>query len=436
MEVELEKVGENKVKMTITVERESVDEALKKAAKKLAKSVKLSGFRPGRAPRAVLEKAVGKDLIAREAMEKLIPEAYIESVKAKGITPIDQPQIEPVQLPQEGKPFSFSAVVETKPEVKLGKYLGLTLEKEDKRVGPQEEEQALRDLIEQKAILAPTDEPARQGHVVEIEFQGYQEGEKLSDFKGETTAELGSGRLMKDLEQAVLAMKVGERKRIRIKLNESFPLQKYRGQEVDIEVTLKECKEKTLPELNDLFAQSLGFEDLEELKKSVRKTLEAQLAQHEKEKALHSLVKAATDNAETLVPEVLAKREVDRIIRQVDMNLRYYGLDVEDYIKDGKLKDRSEQHNVEQAAREKVKMDLVLEEIAKKENIKVSEAEFARVLLSMAEQLKKDPKFVLEKIRENGEDQEIMAQLLRYNTMQYLLDHSIVKMVKKERSPG
>lgn len=416
MEVAKEVLEGNKVQLKVEVEKERVNDALDKAFKKIVKEVNIPGFRKGKVPRRVLESRYGKEILHRDAFDFLIPQAYNEAIKAAEIDPIDQPMIDDFFI-AEDEPATFTAVVEVKPEVELGQYTGLVIEKEEVEVSAEDIENSLKTRQEQHAELASVEkEEVEKGDFAIIDFTGFVDGEKFPGGSAEEyTLEIGSGSFIPGFEEQLIGKKVGEETELSVSFPEDYQAENLAGKESVFKVNIKELKVKKLPELDDDFAKDVSdFETLEELKEDIKKKLLEQKENKAQMEYEDKLVETVTNNAEVEVPDILVEDELDIMLENMNYNLSRQGINAEQYFQYmGIEKDKWREDNRE-SAKQRAKSNLVLEAIAKKEGIEVSDEEIDIRLAEMAEGSERKPEEIKALLQVNGQlDGLIHGMLIR-----------------------
>lgn len=425
MEVKVEKLEKNRVSLEVELGADQVDKALDQAYRRVVKKVNIPGFRKGRVPRKILEMRLGKGVLYEEAVEILLPEAYAKAVEEASLEPIDQPQIEDIQI-EEGSPFRFSATVEVKPEVKLGQYKGLPVERKKAEVSEEEVDNFLENLRERTATWRVVEEgEAEDGDLVIIDFTGYVDGEPLQGGKGENhSLVLGSGSFIPGFEEQLVGAKSGEERKIQVTFPEDYHNQELAGVEAEFNVQVKEIKRKELAALDDEFAKDVSeFATLEELKEDIRKKLLEAAENKVESEFREELVKTAAANAEVEIPEVMVKRRVENMINDLEHRLQQQGLSLDVYLNiiDKTLENLREEF--EEAARESVKIDLVLEAIAKAEGIETKEEEIEAELDTMVAGFAEEEdklRELKERLRESGHVDLIADNLIRRKTIDLL----------------
>ncbi|MGB4373880.1 MAG: trigger factor, partial [Halanaerobiales bacterium] len=305
MEVAKEVLEGNKVKLKVEIEKERVNDALDKAYKKVVKDVSLPGFRKGRVPRHILEARYGKEVLHSDAFDFLVPQAYMEAVKAAEIEPIDQPEIEDFYI-AENEPATFTAIVQVKPEVELGQYTDLGIEKDQVNLSDDEIEEVLKRQQEQHAYLETVDrDTVEEGDFAIIDFTGFLDGEEFPGGSAEEyTLEIGSGYFIPGFEDQLVGQKVGEEVEVKVTFPEDYQAENLAGKDAVFKVNIKELKVKKVPELNDDFAREAGeFESLDELKEDIKEKLLKQKEDQVQREYEEKILEKISDNATVDVPE-------------------------------------------------------------------------------------------------------------------------------------
>lgn len=393
MEVAKEVLEGNKVKLKVEIEKERVNDALDKAYKKVVKDVSLPGFRKGRVPRHILEARYGKEVLHSDAFDFLVPQAYMEAVKAAEIEPIDQPEIEDFYI-AENEPATFTAIVQVKPEVELGQYTDLGIEKDQVNLSDDEIEEVLKRQQEQHAYLETVDrDTVEEGDFAIIDFTGFLDGEEFPGGSAEEyTLEIGSGYFIPGFEEQLVGQKVGEEVEVKVTFPEDYQAENLAGKDAVFKVTIKELKVKRLPELNDDFARELGeFDTLDELKEDIRENLLKQKEDQVQREYEEKLLEKISENAEVDVPDVLVNNELDMMLQNMDYTLRQQGVNIEQYFNFVGIDPENWRQDNWEMAKERAKINLVLEAIAKKEGIEVSDEEIDKRIEEMTEGSEQKP---------------------------------------------
>lgn len=426
MSVKWEKLEGHEGVLTVEVDAEKVNEGLDAAFKKVVKNVTVPGFRKGKVPRVIFEKRFGVEALYQDALDILLPEAYAKAVEEAGIEPVDVPKIDIEQM-EKGKSLIFTARVIVKPEVKLGQYKGLEVEKMDATVTDEDVENELKRLQENYAeLVVKEDGKIEKGDTAVIDFEGFVDGEPFEGGKAENySLEIGSGVFIPGFEDQLVGMKAGEEKEIEVTFPEEYHAKELAGKPATFKVKVHEVKEKQLPALDDEFAKDVDdeVETLEQLKEKIRARLE-ETKKNEAEAALRdAVVKKAAENAEIDIPEVMVKNETDRMLREFDQRLQLQGLNLDLYYQFSGQDEAALREQMKEDAEKRVRVALTLEAIAKAENIEVTEEEVNEELEKMA----KTYNLEVDKLKELlGSLEGVKEDLKWRKTIDFLVEHSKV----------
>lgn len=393
MEVAKEVLEGNKVKLKVEIEKERVNDALDKAYKKVVKDVSLPGFRKGRVPRHILEARYGKEVLHSDAFDFLVPQAYMEAVKAAEIEPIDQPEIEDFYI-AENELATFTAIVQVKPEVELGQYTDLGIEKDQVNLSDDEIEEVLKRQQEQHAYLETVDrDTVEEGDFAIIDFTGFLDGEEFPGGSAEEyTLEIGSGYFIPGFEDQLVGQKVGEEVEVKVTFPEDYQAENLAGKDAVFKVNIKELKVKKVPELNDDFAREAGeFESLDELKEDIKEKLLKQKEDQVQREYEEKILEKISDNATVDVPEVLVNNELDMMLQNMNYSLSQQGVNIEQYFAFMGIDPEDWRKDNWEMAEKRAKINLVLEAIAKKEGIEVSDEEIDKRIEEMTEGSEQKP---------------------------------------------
>lgn len=426
MSVKWEKLEGNEGVLTVEVDAEQVNKGLDAAFKKVVKNIALPGFRKGKVPRVLFEKRFGVEALYQDALDILLPEAYAKAVEEAGIEPVSMPEIDIEQM-EKGKSLIFKAKVTVKPEVKLGQYKGLEVEKMDATVTDEDVENELKRLQENYAeLVVKEDGTVENGDTAVIDFEGFVDGEPFEGGKAENySLEIGSGTFIPGFEEQLVGMKAGEEKEIQVTFPEEYHAEQLAGKPATFKVKVHEVKAKQLPALDDEFAKDVDeeVETLDELKAKVRARLE-EAKKNEAETALrNAVVEKAAANAEMDIPEVMIKNETDRMLREFDQRLQMQGLNLQLYYQFSGQDEASLREQMKEDAEKRVRAVLTLEAIAKAENIEVTDEEVEEELQKMAEAYN----LSVDKLKELlGSLDGVKEDLKWRKTIDFLVEHSTV----------
>lgn len=434
--VKWEKIDTNKVKLEVEVPEEEVEDALQQAYKKVVKDVNLPGFRKGKVPRKVLEAKYGPEILYQDAVDYLLPQAYSRAIDEEGIEPINQPEID-VQQIEKGQPLVFTAEVEVKPEVKLGEYKGVKVEVEKEEVDEEKLENHIEGLRQQHARLIEVEDKeteASDGDMVMIDFTGYVNGEPFEGGDAQDySLEIGTNTFISGFEEQLIGMKVGEEKEVKVTFPEDYRSEDLAGEEAVFEVTLKQIKQKELPELNDDFAREISdFDTFEEFKADAFQKLKDNAEQQYKTQLETAVIEKVSENAEVEIPETLIERQLDNILQDMEQYLQYQGLNLGTFLElTGKSEDDMREEHREEAEK-RVKANLVLDEIIKEEDIDVTEDELNERLQEMAEQYDDSPERIREVFEKQGRLEMMREEIRMRKVIDLLVENAEVEIKPKE----
>ena len=387
MSIKVEKTDKkNEVKLSFTIEAEKFEEGIQKVYAKSAKYITIPGFRKGKAPYKIVEKQYGAQIFYEDAFNEIVPEIYEKELKEAKIEAVSKPDIDITQM-EKGKDLIFTAVVQTKPEVELGKYKGIEIEKIEYTVNDEDVENELKSMQEKNARLVTVEDRAvEEGDTATIDFEGFVDGVAFDGGKAENhDLEIGSGSFIPGFEDQIVGMKIDEEKDIIVTFPEEYISKDLAGKEATFKVKLHEIKKKEVPELDDEFAKDVSeFDTLAELKNSIKEKLEKQMqdkAKYEKEKAV---IKGVCDNTKLDIPEAMVETEIDNMVKDMEKRMSYQGLKLDQYLKMINKTESEFRKEYEPQAIEAIKSRLVLEAIVKKEDLKASDEEITEKIKEMA----------------------------------------------------
>ena len=376
----------NEVKLEFKVEAEKFDAAIQTVYKKNAKYFNIPGFRKGKAPFKMVEKTYGIQLFYEDAFNEVAGPAYEEGLKENNVEAVSKPEIDIVQI-EAGKELIFTAVVQTKPEVKLGKYKGIEIKKIEYNVSDEDVEHELGHMAEKYArIVSVEDRAVEKDDITIIDFEGFVDGTAFEGGKGENyELTIGSNTFIPGFEDQIIGMKIDEEREINVKFPEEYFSENLSGKDAMFKVKLHEIKKKELPEINDELAKDISeFDTLEELKASIRTKQEEQNKNREEYETEDAVIEAVCKEAEVEIPSGMIETETDNMEQDIATRLSYQGMQLEQYLQMiGKTKQEFRDEYKEQAEKQ-VKSRLVLEAVAKEADVKVSEEEISAKIKEMA----------------------------------------------------
>jgi trigger factor len=430
--VKWEKIDGTRVIMEVEVAAERLDKALGQAYKKVVQNVNIPGFRKGKVPRHVLERRLGTGALYEEAAELLVQEAYSSAVAEIGVEPLEMPDIDLVQL-EQGKPFVFKATVEVMPEVVLGEYQGIEALAAKPEVKEEEVDGHLEQLRRRHArLLAVEDGMLETGNLAIVDFTGYCDGEPFAGGTAEGySLEIGSGAFVPGFEEQLIGLRVGEEKEVVVTFPADYHAGHLAGREVIFKVLVREIKRKEYPALDDGFAtETSDFATLNEFKEDIRNKLKAAAEKKTRRELTERVLEAVAANASVPLPAVLVEREIDRMLDDMEKFLRFQGLSLEKYLSvSGKsLADLREERREE--AGENVKISLVLDAVAEKEGIAVSDEEVEEKIAELAAAYRQD----FDKAREyyQGKAEDLRLEVRLHKTRDFLVGHARVREIQPE----
>lgn len=388
MNAKMEKIENNIVKLEITVESEKFNEAMKKAYVKNAKKFNIPGFRKGKAPMNIIKKYYGEGVFYEDAINFCCDDTYPVAVKENNLKPVDYPEIDIVEV-GEGKDFVYTAKVTVSPEVVLGDYKGVEVKKPQYDVTDEEIENQLKSMQEKNARVETKEEGAiEKGDIAVIDFKGYVDEKEFEGGSGEDfSLEIGSGTFIDTFEDQLVGLKKDEDKEINVTFPEQYGREDLNGKPATFKVTVKEIKVKELPALDDEFAKEISeFDTLDEVKADIRKKQEEANELRVKREFEEAVVDMVCSNAKVDIPTVMVDKEIDVMLKDLEMRLRYQGLDLKTYYEYTNNTEEKVRDYMKEAAEKRVKSELVIGKIAKEENVEATEEEILSKATEMAKQ--------------------------------------------------
>ena len=387
MSVKVEKTeNKNEVKLSFEIEAEKFEDAMKKVYAKTAKYFTIPGFRKGKAPMAIVERTYGSSIFYEDTFNELVPDIYDEAIKENKIEAVSRPQIDISQM-EKGKDLKFTAIVQIKPEVKLGKYKGIELKKIEYTVSDKDVEHELGHMAEHNARLVTVDDrPVEKGDITIIDFAGSIDGVA---FEGGTATnqelEIGSNKFIPGFEDQIIGMKVNEEKDINVTFPEDYFSKDLAGKEATFKVTLHEIKKKELPKIDDDFAKDVSeFDTLADLKADIKSKMEKENEERAKYESEEAVIEAVCKDVEVDIPSGMIETEIDNMVKDIENKLSYQGLTLDQYLKLTNKTMENLRKEFDEQANKAVKSRLVLEAIIKAEDIKPDDKEVEEKVKEMA----------------------------------------------------
>ena len=395
MSIKVEKTDKtNEVKLSFVVEAEKFEEAIQKVYAKSAKYFNIPGFRKGKAPYKIVEKMYGAQIFYEDAFNEVVPEVYEKELKEAGIEAVSKPEIDITQM-EKGKELIFTATVQTKPEVKLGKYKGIELKKVEYTVKDEDIDHEISHMQERNARLVTVEgRPVEKNDTTVIDFEGFVDGVPFDGGKAENhELVIGSNTFIPGFEDQIIGMKIDEEKDINVTFPEEYFSKELAGKAAVFKVKLHEIKKKELPEVDDEFAKDVSeFDTVKELKDSIKEKLEEENKSKAKYETEEAAIKAVSDNTEIDIPSGMVETEIDNMIRDIEQRLQYQGLNFAQYLQMMNKTEADMRKEMEEQAKIQVKTKLVLEAVVAAEKIEASEEEVKAKLEEMATAYGRDVK--------------------------------------------
>ena len=423
-----EKLENGKVCLEIQVEKPEFDDAMEKAYLKNKSKIAIPGFRKGKAPRAMIERMYGSGVFTEDAINIAYPVAYEAAVKESGIEPVDYPEVELVDINDDG--FVMKTTVTVKPEVKLGKYKGVEAEKPPVSVTKKDVDAEINFMREKGARLVTVERAAKDGDTVVIDYEGFKDGVAFDGGKGENhSLKLGSNQFIPGFEAQLVGKSAGEECEVNVTFPEQYHSEDLAGKDATFKVKVHEVKETELPELDDEFAKDVSeFETLEDLKKDIKKKLT-----DTREKMANDAFEAAVMNVvvskmKVEVPEVMVESQLDNICNDFAQRLQMQGITLDKYLEMMQSNMDDFRANFRDQALEQVKSRLALEAIAKAEKIEPTDEDVEAEYTKLAEQYN----MPVEKVRSFLPAEAMKSDLYTIKTLAFLRENAVAKAPEKK----
>jgi len=434
MQFNLEKLDKNLVSVEDSVSTDEIEEALTEAYKRVVKKVNLPGFRKGHVPRPILEKQFGKEVLYEDALDIIVQKAYLQTLTELKLEPIAQPQLDMGETFNPEQEFKFKIKVEVLPEVTLGQYKGLEVEKKAVNIDDAQVEERLQALRERHAEIVVSDKKVLEnGDFAVIDFEGFVDGKPFAGGAAQAyTLEIGSGSFIPGFEEQLVGMEVGTEKEIQVKFPEDYHSTELAGKDATFKVSLKEIKVKEYPELDDEFVKSVGkYENLEELKADLKARMQATAEMEAEAAYAQAVIDKAAENAEVDIPETLIKQEAEDLLHRFEHNLAFQGLNLDQYLAYVKKTREEMLEEFMPEARKRVKTDLVLSNIAKAEGIEATDEEVEEKVVELAAryQQKNVAKFK-KNLQANGRLEDIRQAIILEKTADFIKENAVAKVVE------
>ena len=426
MSLQVEKLEKNMAKLTVEVSAEDFEKAIEKVYQKQKKQISIPGFRKGKVPRVMVEKMYGKEVFYEDAANDLIPDAYDNALDECEEDIVSSPKIEVTQI-EAGKPFVFTATVALKPEVKLGEYKGIKIEKIEREVT---EEEILAEINRERNKNARNitieDRPVKDGDMTVIDFEGFVDGEAFEGGKGENyPLTIGYGAFIPGFEEQLVGAEIGKEVEVKVTFPEEYRAEELQGKEAVFKCTVHEIKEKELPELDDEFASEVSeFDTLEEYKEDVKKNLTEKKVKDAETARENAAVEAAVKASEIEIPEAMLETQQRQMVDEFSQRITMQGMSMEQYMQFTGATYEKLIEQVKPQAEERIRARLVLEAIAKSENIVATEEDYEKEMKTMAEVYQMEIDKVKELMGER-EKKNIMLDLAVRKAADFVAENAI-----------
>ncbi len=394
MKVDYVKKEKNTVYFDAQFTPEEFEEAVQKAYIANRSRFNIPGFRKGKAPRQLIELNYGKEIFYEDAINELLPDAYSQAIEEFKLEPVDRPDVDIDDI-EKDKPIIAKFSVEVKPEVKLGDYSSIEIEKTDYTVTEEMINAELERVRDMNArIIDAGDREIADGDILTIDFEGFIDGEAFDGGSAEDqTLEIGSGQFIPGFEEGLIGKKKGEEVEINVKFPEDYFEESLRGKDATFKVTIKEVKYKELPELDDEFAMDVSeFDTLEEYKQSIKEELEKSLKEQENIDIENKIVEKLVEISEFEIPEAMIEAQIDSELDNFDYRMKMQGFSLEKYLELTNMTIEQMRESFREIAKKKVEAQLVLEAVAKNENVQATEEDIQKELEKIAESYSPDNK--------------------------------------------
>ena len=428
MNVTTEKIENHKVVLTIEVPAEELDKGIKAACKSLANRVNIPGFRKGKAPRRILEMNIGKEAILDEAFDRVAQKAFDEALKQENLDPVDRPQVD-IVTSEEGKDVVFKATITPVPEVTLGEYKGLKVAKDAVEVKDEQVEEQVKNILNHHAKMVDAEEGATVANddFITLDFKGEVDGVAFAGGEGKDyPLQIGSHSFIDTFEDQLVGLKVGEEKDVNVTFPEEYHAKDLAGKAAVFHCKINSIKHKEMPELTDEFVKaSTSYESIEDMKAKLRENIEKNAQREADTKRRNEILKQATDNITVDIPEVMVENRVSNMIQELSVNLENQGMNLDAYLKYANMDMAKLRGQYKESAAIAVKTDLMLDAVAKAEDIKVENADINAEIALLAATYGTTPQEVSKIIKKNHSIGNLVATVLHKKAANFIIDSAV-----------
>ena len=428
MSLQVEQLEHNMAKLTIEVSAEELEGALQKAYQKQKGRINVPGFRKGKVPRQLIEKMYGPEIFYDDAANALIPEAYSKAYDESGLEIVSQPKIDVTQI-EKGKPFIFTAEVATKPEVELGEYKGIEVPKYSNRVTQKEIDAKLEEeQLKNARTITVEGRPVQDKDEVVLDFEGFVDGEAFEGGKGENyPLTIGSGSFIPGFEEQLIGAEPEKEVEVKVTFPEDYHAEDLKGKEAVFKCTVHEIKAKELPEIDDEFAAEVSeFDTLEEYKADVKAKIKEQKAADGKRNQEDQAVEQAVKNAEYEIPQPMIETQTTQMVEDFAQRIQSQGITLEQYFQFTGLTAEKMMEDMRPQAIKRIETRLVLEAVAKAENIEITDEKIDEELAKMAESYNMEVEKLKEFMGEN-EKKQMKEDLAVQEAVTFLVENAVEK---------
>ncbi len=427
MSIKIEKTeNKNELKLEFKIEAKKFDEGMKKVYTKTAKYFNIPGFRKGKAPMTMVEKQYGTEIFYEDTFNEVVPAEYEKELKDNNIEAVSKPDIEVKQI-GKGQDLIFTAIVQTKPEVKLGKYKGIELKKIEYNVTDADIEHELGHMAEKNArLVSVEDKPVESGNITVIDFEGFVDGKAFEGGKAENyELTIGSNTFIPGFEDQIIGMKLNDEKDIKVKFPDEYFSKDLAGKDATFKVKVHEIKEKKLPKLDDEFAKDVSeFDTLKELKDDIKAKKQKENDARAKRESEDAAVEAVSANTKINIPSGMVDSEVANMISDMEQQLSYQGINLDQYLKIMKKTRKEIEADYREQAEKNVKARLIIEAIIKEEKIEADEKDVKAKLEEMATAYGRK----IEDLEKNENLKEYLAESLKSEkAIKFIIDNAKIK---------
>lgn len=432
MSVKVEKLEKNMAKITVEVDAAAFDKALVSSYNKNKGKYNLPGFRKGKAPMMMIEKAYGTQVFYEDAIDTILDETYPDAMKESGLEIVSRPEISVEQI-GKGQNLIYTATVAVKPEVTLGEYKGVTAVKADTKVTAADVKAEIEKALEKNARMVEVDRKIKKNDTAKIDFVGYVDGKEFAGGKGEDyPLTIGSGTFIPGFEDQLIGKKAGEEVDVNVTFPEQYGAKELAGKEALFKVTIKQVQEKQVPKADDEFASEVSeFETLAEYKEDIKKKLKAQKEEQAEAANENAVVEAVVANASMEIPDAMVEGQVTNMLNDYARRLQQQGIPIDQYLQITGQTTETLKEQMRPSALKNIKTRLVLEAVCEKENITATDEELDKAFAEIAEQYKIKVEDLMKNVGD-FEKEQMRKDLAIQNTIDMLVKEAKLTAPKKE----